>query len=312
MTAPESMRDRFYRVASELLDEHPRLSVVLADIGVAQLRALGAFDRHPRRVINAGIREQLMVSIAAGMALEGMRPIVHSYTPFLVERPFEQIKLDFAHQGVGGIFVSVGASYDWAAGGRTHQCPGDVALLSSLPGFAIRVPGHPDEAEAFLRSAAETDAPVYIRLSDQSNAAPILDTAVDGIVLIRRGSSLAATVLAVGPMLDRTIAATRDLDVSVLYAATVRPLDGDVLRSVALGPDLIVVEPCLEGTALSALAKALDDRPRRFLSIGVPHEEHRHYGTSEDHDRAHGLDSQGIRERMARFLHARARPLPVS
>ena len=123
------MRERFYRVAAQLLDSDPRVAVVLADIGVSGLGVYGVFERHPQRAINVGIREALMVSAAAGMALEGMRPIVHSYTPFLIERAFEQIKLDFGHQGAGGILVSIGASYDASEEGRTHQAPEDVALI---------------------------------------------------------------------------------------------------------------------------------------------------------------------------------------
>src|SRR4051794_9935534 len=162
----ETMRERFYRATAELLDSDPRVAVVLADIGTSGLGSYGVFERHPERAINVGIREALMVSVAAGMALEGMRPIVHSYTPFLIERAFEQIKLDFGHQGVGGILVSIGGSYDASEEGRTHQAPEDVAMMSSLPNWTIYVPGHPDEVESLLRASTATDDAVYIRLSD--------------------------------------------------------------------------------------------------------------------------------------------------
>ena len=107
----------FLATTEEILDADPDVAVVLADISAAQLA--GAARRHPDRVINVGIREQLLVSTGAGLALAGLRPIVHTFPSFLVERAFEQIKLDFSHQEVGGVLVSYGASYDMSDG-RAH------------------------------------------------------------------------------------------------------------------------------------------------------------------------------------------------
>ncbi len=87
-----------------LLDEDPLAAVVLAEISADLFGTAAA--RHPDRVLNEGIREQLMVSVGGGLALAGMRPIVHTYAPFLVERAFEQVKLDLAHQGVSAVLVS--------------------------------------------------------------------------------------------------------------------------------------------------------------------------------------------------------------
>ena len=129
------MRQRFVDVASRLLDTNDQLAVVTADLTASLLN--GARARHPMRVINVGIREQLLIGVTGGLALAGMRPIAHSFAPFLVERPFEQIKLDLNHQGVGAVLVSAGASYDMANAGRSHQAPGDVALLSTLPDWTI-------------------------------------------------------------------------------------------------------------------------------------------------------------------------------
>lgn len=140
----DTMRERFVSTMSRLLDEDPRLAVVLAVIGHESFREVER--RHPHRVIDVGIREQLLVGAGGGIALTGMRPIVHTFASFLVERPFEQVKLDFGHQGVGGVLVSAGGSYDWPAGGFTHMSPGDVALLDTLDGWTVHVPGHPDEA----------------------------------------------------------------------------------------------------------------------------------------------------------------------
>ena len=277
----------------------------MAEITVDRFRANGAMQRHPTRVINVGIREQLMVNVAAGMALEGLRPIAHTFAPFLVERSFEQVKLAFAHQGVGGILVSCGASYDVAAYGRTHHSPGDVALMATLPGWRIHVPGHPDEVELLLKDAARTNDAVYIRLSERKNAAPA--AGADGkLVTQRQGSRGAPTVIAVGPMLDPVMEAVAPIDATVLYAATVRPFDGDGLRAAITGTEVVLVEPYLEGTSASEASAALSDRLHRLLSIGVPHGELRKYGSPGQHDAANGLDTTGLRARIGGWLGAGA------
>ena len=295
--AVDTMRDRFARVTGKLLDEDPRLAVVMAEIGVAGFAR--ARRRHPDRVINVGIREQLMISVASGLALTGMRPIAHSYTPFLIERPFEQVKLDLAHQGVGAVLVSVGASYDASDNGRTHQAPEDVALISTLPDWTIHVPGHPDEAELLLRHAVTADGNVYVRLAAQANVAP-MPIEPGRFHVVRRGSR--ATVIAVGPMLDRTLDATAELDVTVLYGTTVRLFDAMTLRAELPAPAVVMVEPYLQGTSAPWVSEALRDTPHRLLSIGVRRMENRHYGTPEEHNEAHCLDVASLRRRIGQFL----------
>jgi transketolase len=294
------MRERFARVVARALDDDPRVALVLADIGVGQLQAAGV-DAHRDRVVNVGIREQLMIGVAAGMALEGLRPVVHTYAPFLVERPFEQIKLDLGHQDVGAVLVSIGASYDASAEGRTHQAPGDVALIATLPGWTIHVPGHADEAETLLERAIAGDGRVYVRLSTESNDAARLG---DGLQVVRRGTATSPVVLAVGPTLDPVLAASRDRELTVAYTSTVRPFDAAGLRGVVTGTEVVLVEPTLAGTSSAAVADALRDRPHRLLALGVREPELRRYGTPAEHRSAQGLDAAGIRRSLDGFLAA--------
>ncbi|MFD3544289.1 transketolase family protein [Streptomyces sp. NPDC058655] len=296
----DTMRERFISVTSHLLDEDPRLAVVLADITADGF--LPARRRHPDRVINVGIREQLLIGVGGGLALTGLRPVVHTFASFLVERPFEQVKLDFGHQGTGGVLVSANGSYDWPAGGFTHMAPGDVALLDTLDGWTVHVPGHPDEAEALLRHAvAAGDDKVYVRLSQQSNAAP-RPVGRSGFLTVRRGG--AGVVVAVGPLLDAVLAATEGLDLTVLYAPTVRPFDGDALRGAVgrAAPAVVLVEPYLAGTSAAAAGDALAHVPHRVLGLGVGRAELRRYGTMDEHIAAHGLDPRGLRQRITGFL----------
>jgi transketolase len=293
------MRERFARVTAELLDTDPRVAVLLADISADGFEA--ARRRHPDRVVNVGIREQLLISAAGGMALAGIRPIAHTFASFLVERPFEQIKLDLNHQGAGAVLVSSGASFDYSSSGRTHQSPGDVALLGTLPGWTVHVPGHADEAERMLRAAAVGSGLVYLRLSVLANAAPLAARRV-GFTVLRRGTL--ATIVAVGPLADSVIEATAGMDVTVLYAPTVRPFDRQSIRATLTAPVVVLVEPYLAGTSAAEAADALADLPHRVLGLGVARDELRRYGTPQEHQAAHGLDPASLRERIAGFLDA--------
>lgn len=298
-TITTTMRERFTDTVADVLDTDPRAAVVLAEISAD--RFAEAALRHPERVINIGIREQAMVGVAGGLALTGMRPVLHSITPFLVERPFEQLKLDLSHQGTGAIAVSTGASYDYPGAGRTHMAPGDVALIDTLPGWTAHVPGHPDEVEALLRREFSRDGPAYLRLSERRND----EALVTGPGMRRLRSGRAGVVLAVGPMLRPVLAATADLDVTVLYAATVRPFDAAGLRDAVLGsaPDVVLVEPYLRGTSAHEVDAVLQDIPHRVRSLGVRRDtELRAYGSADEHEAAHGLAPAEIGAAVRGFL----------
>jgi transketolase len=299
VTAVEDMRTGFADVVSQLLDDDASVALVLADISDSLF--VDAHSRHPDRVINVGIREQLLVSAGGGLALAGMRPIVHTFSTFLVERAFEQIKLDFGHQDVGGVLVSVGGSYDMAGAGRTHHGPADVALIDTLPGWTVHVPGHGHEAAVLLRDAVRSTGRSYVRLSSQSNAAAV-DIRPGHFTVLRKGD--AGTVIAVGPTLDPVLAATTGLDVTVLYATTVRPFHSTTLLGTLSAANVVVVEPYLAGTSSRLISAALVDTPHRLLALGVRADELRRYGSAQDHARAHGLDAHGLRGSIQAFLGA--------
>jgi transketolase len=288
-----AMRERFYELVREALDEDERVAVVTAQIGE------DGIGEHPRH-FDVGIREQLMIGVAAGLALEGYRPVAHSYTPFLVERPWEFLKLDLGHNDLGAVLVSTGASYDAARAGRTHQAPEDVALVAALPGWTIHVPGHPAELERLFRRSLAGDDRVYIRMSEEENHARVDG---GGFTVLRRGSPDAPLVVAVGPTLRPVLEATAGRDVAVAYLATVRPFPHEALHhALGTGTDVVLVEPYQAGTSSAEVAVALRDRPHRLLALGVPNAEFRHYGTGAEHRAAHGLDAAGIARSLDDFL----------
>lgn len=296
---PEAMRVRMARVVEDLIQQDDRVVLVLADI------SLGYFKRvladHPRRVINVGIMEQTAVSVAAGFAIEGFIPIVHSIVPFVVERPFEQIKDDFCYQGLGGNVISTGASFDYGTDGMTHHGPADVPILRILPRIEIVVPGAASEVESLLRETYSDGAPTYIRLSERENESP-RPVQFGRLHVEREGRE--AIVLAVGPMLQPALEAAHGLDVTVLYATTVAPFDRETLRDAAArtGNSVILIEPYYEGTLVPEVVAALGPAPVRVESIGVPRRVMDRYGTRARHESELGLDPRGIRARLEQFL----------
>jgi transketolase len=293
------MRTAFASTTRELLEGDPRVALVLADISVSSY--LGAAIReHPERAVNVGIMEATMVGVAAGFAMEGFHPIAHSLSPFMAERPYEQLKLDFGYQHLGGTFVGVGGSYDYAGEGGTHHAPGDVQALLAIPGMEVMVPGHGRELRALMKSTYDDGHPTYIRASLATNA-EAYGVAPGRIEVIKRGSG--ATVVAFGPMLMRTLEATAGLDVSVLYATSLEPFDHQTLAAVAgEEPHVVAIEPFYEGTSAPAITRALGHRAARYSFIGVPRRFIHDYGTWRELDADLGLDPEGIRFQIAEAL----------
>lgn len=293
-----NMRQQMVKTLEELLAYDEQVVVVLAEISYT------LFNKNSlvfsERILNLGILEQTMVSAAAGLAIEGFIPAVHSITPFLVERPFEQLKDDFCYQQLGGNFISTGASYDYSTEGMTHHSPGDVQILRSLPGMQIVVPGAPGEFDTLFREAYANGSPTYYRLTVKNN--PIEYPVRFGEMIIVKQGKL-ATVLAVGPMLSSVLPAVEDMDVAVLYCTTVAPFDGETLRKVCQNSNIVIVEPFYEGTLTADVCAAMSHTPVRVESIGVPHKILSRYGTPEQHDEELGLTPRGIRRKIERFLN---------
>jgi transketolase len=293
-----TMREAATSTIVDLFRRDERVAVVMADISLDQLRP--AVEHDPRRAINVGIMEQSAIGVAAGFALEGFHPIVHTIAPFLTERPLEQIKLDFGYQELGGLFVSVGASYDYGESGATHHAPGDAQVLGSIPRMEVLVPGTPEETRRLVERAYANEHPTYLRTSVVENDAPV-ELAPGGLTPVRRGTDL--TVVVAGPFLSRTLAALHGIDATVLYATTLVPLDLETLaREAAPAAEVVLVEPLYEGTSAAQLVQALAHRPTRLLSIGVPRQFIHGYGKTDEHDRVLGLDITSIRERILDFL----------
>lgn len=143
------MRKQFPQTVLELMDKDERIVVLLGDIGVHAFRDV--FAKYPKRCYNIGICEQTMVGMAAGMAMAGMIPIVHTIEPFLVDRAFEQIKLDFGYQELPGNIVGVDISTTAPNLGYTHQCPYAISHMKDVQGMKTFEPSTAEEFNTWFK-----------------------------------------------------------------------------------------------------------------------------------------------------------------
>lgn len=291
------MRKQFVTTVELILDNDPKSVLLLGDIGVFGFR--NSLIKYPNRAYNIGILEQSTIGVAAGFSLGGCIPIVHTIAPFLVERAYEQLKIDFGYQQLNGNFVTVGASYDYAALGCTHHCPGDVNLMSNIPNCQVMVPGRDSEFDVLFNETYQSGFN-YFRLSEKSHKENI-DVSFGKNFILKKGKL--ATIIAVGPTLSDVLEATHNLDVTIIYCTTIQPFDLDSIESYLANTKIITVEPYFKGLLAAKIINESGGIARRILTLGVPHEFLRKYGQASDHDEKCGLDPLSLNKSIVNYLH---------
>jgi transketolase len=305
MTNTKSLRKKFAQTSLSLAESDPKVVVLVGDI------SHGLFSefrkKFPERYLNVGILEPGMASIAAGLSMVGLRPIVHTIAPFLIERSFEQLKLDFSYQGLSGLFVSVGGAFDYSNLGCTHHSYIDLALMASLDGSRVITPCTEEELSTLMhQSHADWQGLTYIKLTEnglehyQSNVSIEIGKPVP---IISRNSTLA--VISVGPTFVQVRDAIDSLEhiepPSHIHVHTVKPVDMALLDNL-LGDAtaVLVVEQAMAATGLAARLALHDSwsKPRTFRSIGLKAFV-RNYGTYEELLQSSGIDYRAIAKEMS-------------
>lgn len=292
------MRKQFVATIERLSNENCKLVILLGDIGVYGFR--NVFRDYNDRIYNIGVCEQSMASMAAGLAKEGFIPVIHSIAPFVVERCFEQLKCDVCYQQLGVNIVSVGASYDYAALGSTHHCPGDIKILSSLPGMEIVVPGTPSEFDQLFQQSYANNNPTYFRLSEISNE-KIMNVSFGKANIIRKGKL--GTLVVFGPSLNWIENKVFDWSINILYYTTVKPFDNKALIENVNNEKIIILEPYYTGAINQIISNSLQDIPISIHNIGVPTEFLTNYGMRVDHDKSLGLTKKQISIQLQKIIY---------
>jgi transketolase len=304
----QAMKDAFSNTILEVGEHDERLVVLVGDISHFALQPFA--KACPGRYYNVGILEPTIVSMAAGLASVGFLPVAHTIAPFLIERSFEQIKLDFCYQNIGGTLISVGSAFDYSTLGCTHHCYDDMGLISALPGTEVVYPASPQELNLLFKQTYANGRLTYIRMARHAHSVKFADDQVKfgkGIV-VKSGRDL--SIIVTGPQLEtamQSLPLLRDsgIDAEVIYVSTIKPLDEDCVRaSAAKTKRVLVIEEHVRQAGLgdAVLRVIYGVAGIKFDSIHIPNTFLRNYGTYEQHCASLNFTPQGINECVRNML----------
>jgi transketolase len=291
------MRKQLIETVGKLITDNDKTVLLLGDIGVFGFRKY--LENFSDRVYNIGILEQSTISLSSGLSKTGMVPFVHTISPFLVERSFEQLKLNFGYQNLNGNFFSIGSSYDYASLGPTHHCPADVSLLLSIPNFEIIIPGNSKELDVLVNKCYNDGKPTYFRLSEYENKYSV-NVSFGKANLIKKGTL--STIICFGNTLDDVINACEDLDVTILYYTTIYPFDFELIQE-NFNEKIIIIEPFYEGTVNFLVTNSIKNKKYNINNIGIPREFLKNYGNKREHDLNLGLDSKSLKLKIENYVN---------
>lgn len=231
------MRTAFIEQLCAIAEKDDRIWLVTGDLGYSVLEAFS--DRFPSRYLNAGVAEQNMMGIAAGLALRGKVVFTYSIANFPIMRCLEQIRNDVCYHNLNVKIIAVGGGLAYGSHGYTHHGVEDLAVMSSMPNMAVLAPGDPIEARAATIAIASQPGPAYLRLGKAGE--PVLhnspiDFSLGKAIRMRDGSEFA--IISTGGMLADALEATKQLSaagcsIRLLSMPTLVPFDVVAIQSAA-------------------------------------------------------------------------------
>lgn len=302
----KKLRETFADLMLEIGSKDKTLVVLVGDISHEILKPFA--KKFPDRYYNIGICEPSIVNIAAGLKKVGLNPVVHTIAPFISERSYEQIKLDFGYQRLGINFVTIGSTFDYSKLGCTHHCYSDVSLLSHFENSNIFIPGSNIEFDNLFRKAYKKNSINYFRLTDNSHGVKIDKKILIGkAIKVTNGNDI--TLAVIGSQLKNAqmaylILKKKNISCEIIYFPTIKPFDNQTfIKSVKKTKKFISIEElsasdglynlCLKAIKGNFLYKSDQIAIKKFV-----HE----YGTYNHLCKITGLNFENIVNRVKKLL----------
>ena len=302
------MRPTCVNKVFELAKRDPRVAYIGSDLDPPLTRRMK--EEMPGRAFMEGVSEQHVVGMAAGLAMEGFIPYVHTIATFITRRCFEQVAVDLCLHNLPVRLIGNGGGLVYAPLGPTHLAIEDIAIMRALPNMTVVSVCDADEMKRLMDQTLDWPGPIYIRLAkgfDPIVSRPELDFRIGRAIALREASAGDAPVLliATGVATTRALKAAEMLaedgiECTLLHMHTVKPLDTEAILRHAAAARLVVTveEHTLIGGLGSAVVDALLDAPQaampRIKRLGIPDAFAHHYGSQDDLMEVYGLQPAQI------------------
>lgn len=306
------MRDTFVRTLVELAKEDKNIELITGDLGFGVLKPF--WETVPDQFTNAGIAEQNMTTVAAGMALEGKTVFTYSIGNFPTLRCLEQIRNDCAYHNANVKVVCIGGGFVYGSLGMSHQATEDLAILRALPDVVVMAPADLVEAEECTKALAAYPGTAYLRLGrggEKRIHDHIENFQIGKAIKVRDGRRIA--IFSTGAIFEEVNAAYQDLiakgyDPAVYTFPTVKPIDKDVIEECAREFEVIVT--CEEhniiggfGSAVAEIMAEMKEKKAYLLRIGLNDEYSIKVGNQNYLRQQYGMDSKSIVEKIEDTIH---------
>ncbi len=308
------MRDAFTRALMREAAEDPRITLVTGDLGFGVLKPF--WETYPKQFVNAGIAEQSMTSMAAGLAATGRTVLTYSIGNFPTLRCIEQIRNDCAYHGADVKVVCVGGGFVYGSLGMSHHATEDMAMMRSLPGVTVFTPGDPAEVEAVVPVMLRTKGTCYLRLGRGGeptlHASPVTGWTLPKALTLRAGTDVA--ILSAGGILTQTAEAAerlaqRGISAEVVSFPCIKPIDTEKLAELfARFRHIVTVEEhTVVGGFGSAVCEAAAEAGAgcRIHRIGMEDVYSSIVGTQQYLRERYRMDAAAVAERTEAWLQGR-------
>jgi transketolase len=273
----------------ELAEQDPRIMLLTGDLG---FQIFDDFqNRFGSRFVNVGVAEAQMVCAAAGLAFVGWKPVTYSIASFMTSRCYEQIKISVAYPHLPVVIVGAGGGFAYGSSGVTHHAADDIALMSSIPGLSIVLPGDPNEVEQLLPQIFKLSRPTYFRIGrGKEPLYEVKDPAVLGQArLLHDGQDIA--ILSTGDIASEVLSAVKALNCQEIFPIayqfhTIKPLDtitlGNLLKKTK---HIITVEEHISHGGLNSAVRGwLSTQKNTPELIGLSADDEFVLGSPEQHE----------------------------